>query len=187
MATLIRILGDFDLAEEAVQEAFVIALERWPRDGLPDNPGAWIVRTARNRAIDRLRRARRYEDKLRELELLVPGQPDDPVETSLPDDRLRLFFTCCHPALAPEARVALTLRTLGGLSTPEVARAFLTGEARHAAADGPRQAQDPRRGHPLRRAARPRATRSPALAAHGPLPDLQRGLPGHRRRRGRTP
>jgi RNA polymerase sigma-70 factor (ECF subfamily) len=128
VATLIRILGDFDLAEEAVQEAFVIALERWPRDGLPDNPGAWIVRTARNRAIDRLRRARRYEDKLRELELLVPGAPDDPVETSLPDDRLRLFFTCCHPALAPEARVALTLRTLGGLSTPEVARAFLTGE-----------------------------------------------------------
>jgi RNA polymerase sigma-70 factor (ECF subfamily) len=129
VATLIRILGDFDLAEEAVQEAFVIALERWPRDGLPDNPGAWIVRTARNRAIDRLRRERRYEDKLRELERLMPGQLDDPPDTSLPDDRLRLFFTCCHPALAPEARVALTLRTLGGLSTPEVARAFLTGES----------------------------------------------------------
>ena len=129
MATLIRILGDFDLAEDAVQEAFVIALERWPRDGLPDNPGAWIVRTARNRAIDRLRRERRYEDKLRELERLMPGLPDDPLDTSLPDDRLRLFFTCCHPALAPEARVALTLRTLGGLSTPEVARAFLTGES----------------------------------------------------------
>ena len=128
MATLIRILGDFDLAEEAVQEAFVIALERWPRDGLPDNPGAWIVRAARNRAIDRLRRERRYEDKLRELERLMPGQPDDPIDTSLPDDRLPLFFTCCHPALSPEARVALTLRTLGGLSTPEVARAFLTGE-----------------------------------------------------------
>ncbi len=128
MATLIRILGDFDLAEEAVQEAFVIALERWPRDGLPDNPGAWIVRAARNRAIDRLRRERRYEDKLKELERLMPGQPDDPIDTSLPDDRLRLFFTCCHPALSPEARVALTLRTLGGLSTPEVARAFLTGE-----------------------------------------------------------
>jgi RNA polymerase sigma-70 factor (ECF subfamily) len=128
VATLIRILGDFDLAEEAVQEAFVIALERWPRDGLPDNPGAWIVRTARNRAIDRLRRERRYEEKLRELERLMPGQPDDPIDTSLPDDRLRLFFTCCHPALSPEARVALTLRTLGGLSTPEVARAFLTGE-----------------------------------------------------------
>ena len=128
MATLIRILGDFDLAEDAVQEAFAIAVERWPQDGLPDNPGAWIVRTARNRAIDRLRRERRYEDKLRELERLMPGQPDDPVETSLPDDRLRLFFTCCHPALAPEARVALTLRNLGGLSTPEVARAFLVGE-----------------------------------------------------------
>jgi RNA polymerase sigma-70 factor, ECF subfamily len=128
VATLIRILGDFDLAEEAVQEAFVIALERWPRDGLPDNPGAWVVRTARNRAIDRLRRERRYEEKLRELELLMPGEPDDEPDTSLPDDRLRLFFTCCHPALAPEARVSLTLRTLGGLSTPEVARAFLVGE-----------------------------------------------------------
>jgi RNA polymerase sigma-70 factor, ECF subfamily len=128
VATLIRVLGDFDLAEDAVQEAFVIALERWPRDGLPDNPGAWIVRAARNRAIDRLRRERVYEDKLRELELLMPGQLDDPIDTSLPDDRLRLFFTCCHPALNPEARIALTLRTLGGLSTPEVARAFLSGE-----------------------------------------------------------
>ncbi len=128
MATLIRILGDFDLAEEAVQEAFVTALECWPRDGLPDNPGAWVVRTARNRAIDRLRRERRYEEKLRELELLMPGEPEDEPDTSLPDDRLRLFFTCCHPALAPEARVSLTLRTLGGLSTPEVARAFLVGE-----------------------------------------------------------
>jgi RNA polymerase sigma-70 factor (ECF subfamily) len=128
VATLIRILGDFDLAEEAVQEAFAIALERWPRDGLPDNPGAWIVRTARNRAVDRLRRERRYEQKLRELELLMPGPPDAPVDTSLPDDRLRLFFVCSHPALAPEAHVALTLRTLGGLSTPEVARAFLVGE-----------------------------------------------------------
>jgi RNA polymerase sigma-70 factor, ECF subfamily len=129
VATLIRILGDFDLAEEAVQEAFVVALERWPRDGLPDNPGAWIVRTARNRAIDRLRRERRYEEKLRELELLMPGEPDDLADTSLPDDRLRLFFTCCHPALAPEVRVSLTLRTLGGLSTVEVARAFLVGES----------------------------------------------------------
>ena len=129
MATLIRILGDFDLAEEAVQEAFVVALERWPRDGLPDNPGAWIVRTARNSAIDRLRRERRYDEKLRELELLMPGAPEEDLpDTSLPDDRLRLFFTCCHPALAPEVRVSLTLRTLGGLSTVEVARAFLVGE-----------------------------------------------------------
>ena len=129
VATLIRIVGDFELAEEAVQEAFVIALERWPRDGPPDNPGAWIMRTARNRAIDRVRRERRYEDKLRDLERLMPGPPEEPPDTSLPDDRLRLFFTCCHPALSPEARVALTLRTLGGLSTAEVARAFLTGEA----------------------------------------------------------
>jgi RNA polymerase sigma-70 factor (ECF subfamily) len=111
-----------------VQEAFVVAVERWPRDGLPDNPGAWIVRTARNRAIDRLRRERRYAEKLRELELLMPGEPEQPPDTSLPDDRLRLFFTCCHPALSPEARVALTLRTLGGLSTVEVARAFLVEE-----------------------------------------------------------
>ena len=133
MATLIRILGDFDRAEEAVQEAFVVALERWPRDGPPDNPGAWIVRTARNSAIDRIRRERRYTEKLRELELLMPGEPDesmadDTPETSLPDDRLRLFFTCCHPALASETQVALTLRTLGGLTTPEVARAFLASE-----------------------------------------------------------
>ena len=105
------------------------ALERWPRDGLPDNPRAWIVRTARNRAIDRLRRERRYQEKLRELELLMPGEPEDPLTSTIPDDRLRLFFTCCHPALAPEAQVALTLRMLGGLSTPEVARGLLTGES----------------------------------------------------------
>ena len=107
----------------------MVALERWPRDGLPDNPAAWIVRTARNRAIDRLRRERRYVEKLRELELLMPGEPEEVPETSLPDDRLRLFFTCCHPALAPETQVSLTLRTLGGLSTPEVAHAFLVGES----------------------------------------------------------
>ena len=128
VATLIRILGDFDLAEEAVQEAFATAVERWPRDGVPPNPGGWIVRTARNSAIDRLRRERRYAEKLRELEALGGGEESDEAMDTIPDDRLRLFFTCCHPALAAEARVALTLRTLGGLSTPEVARAFLTGE-----------------------------------------------------------
>ncbi len=126
-------LGDFDLAEEAVQDAFLVALERWPADGVPSNPGAWIVTTARNRAIDRLRRRRRLADKQGELLLDlerasafhdVSGEPDD-----IPDDRLRLIFTCCHPALAPEARVALTLRTLGGLTTGEVARAFLVAEA----------------------------------------------------------
>ena len=113
-----------------MQDAWAVALERWPRDGLPDNPGAWIVRTARNGAIDRLRRERRYQDKLRDLEALSradSAEEEDDV-SSIPDDRLSLFFTCCHPALAPETRVALTLRLLGGLSTPEVARAFLAGE-----------------------------------------------------------
>jgi len=135
VATLIRLLGDFDLAEEAVQEAFVVALEHWPRAGIPDNPGAWITRTARNKAIDRLRRERRLADKLVALQqsakldegsIAVERAGD---ESGIADDRLRLIFTCCHPALAPEARVALTLRTLGGLSTPEIARAFLVPEA----------------------------------------------------------
>ncbi len=135
VATLIRVLGDFDLAEEAVQEAFVVALERWPQDGVPGNPGAWITTTARNRAIDRLRRARRYREKQQELanEAAVDAGSSgreggtDEVE-ALADDRLRLIFTCCHPALAMEAQVALTLRTLGGLTTPEIARAFLVPE-----------------------------------------------------------
>jgi RNA polymerase sigma-70 factor (ECF subfamily) len=124
------VLGDFDLAEEAVQDAFLVALEVWPEGGVPRNPGAWITTTARNKAIDRIRRVRRLEGKVRELEALVPahGEEDEVDNSSIPDDRLRLIFTCCHPALAPEARVALTLRTLGGLSTPEIARAFLTSE-----------------------------------------------------------
>jgi RNA polymerase sigma-70 factor, ECF subfamily len=123
------VLGDFDLAEEAVQDAFLVALEVWPRRGVPRNPGAWITTTARNKAVDRLRRSRRLEDKVRELEALLPaGEEDEIDDSSVPDDRLRLIFTCCHPALAPEARVALTLRTLGGLTTPEIARAFLTSE-----------------------------------------------------------
>jgi RNA polymerase sigma-70 factor, ECF subfamily len=124
------VLGDFDLAEEAVQDAFVVALQVWPERGVPRNPGAWITTTARNKALDRIRRARRLEDKVRELEALAPTayEDDEMPESSIPDDRLRLIFTCCHPALAPEARVALTLRTLGGLQTPEIARAFLTSE-----------------------------------------------------------
>ncbi len=137
VATLIRLTGDFDLAEDAVQEAFIVALERWPRDGLPANPGAWITTTARNRAIDRLRRARRLADKealLRrqaeaeaEVAAAEPGAED--VMSPIADDRLRLIFTCCHPALPLDARVGLTLRTLGGLTTPEIARAFLVPEA----------------------------------------------------------
>ena len=133
VATLIRVLGDFDLAEECVQEAFVVALERWPRFGVPQNPGAWITTTAKNKAIDRLRRARRLADKERVLlaELVTAegtSQPTEDAVSPIPDDRLRLIFTCCHPALAQEAQVALTLRTLGGLTTPEIARAFLVPE-----------------------------------------------------------
>ena len=139
VATLIRLLGDFDLAEEAVADAFVVALERWPSDGTPRNPGAWITTTARNRAIDRLRRARRLEEKAELLrhEVTLAGDVDPGPEAAvlltedlmpIPDDRLRLIFTCCHPALSLEARVALTLRTLGGLTTPEIARAFLIPE-----------------------------------------------------------
>jgi RNA polymerase sigma-70 factor (ECF subfamily) len=131
VATLIRVLGDFDLAEEAVQEAFAVALERWPRDGIPDNPGAWVTTTARNRAIDRLRRERRLAEKreaIAQLEALRALPEENVNPTAIPDDRLRLIFTCCHPALAVEAQVALTLRTLGGLRTPEIARAFLVPE-----------------------------------------------------------
>jgi RNA polymerase sigma-70 factor, ECF subfamily len=136
VATLIRVLRDFDLAEEAVQDAFIRALEVWPVDGLPANPGAWITTTARNQAIDRLRRRRVLGEKTAELEREARIEADvdrgtggeEATNTDGIDDRLRLIFTCCHPALAPEARVALTLRTLGGLSTPEIARAFLVPE-----------------------------------------------------------
>jgi RNA polymerase sigma-70 factor (ECF subfamily) len=127
LAGLIGFLGDFDLAEEAAQEAFAIAAERWPRDGTPANPRAWLATTARNRAIDRIRRDRTLAAKARLLD--VPETREDDVdETTIPDERLELVFTCCHPALALDAQVALTLRTLGGLQTEEIARAFLVPE-----------------------------------------------------------
>jgi len=127
VAALIGFLGDFDLAEEAAQEAFAIAAERWPRDGAPEHPGAWLVRTARNRAIDRIRRDRTLAAKTRLLP--VPEVAQDTMDaTTFPDERLELVFTCCHPALAIDLQVALTLRTLGGLSTGEIARAFLVAE-----------------------------------------------------------
>jgi RNA polymerase sigma-70 factor (ECF subfamily) len=128
VAALIGFLGDFDLAEEAAQEAFAVAAERWPRDGTPANPRNWLVTTARNRAIDRVRRNRTLAEKTRLLD--VPEAVEDDVDTTtFEDERLELIFTCCHPALATEAQVALTLRTLGGLTTPEIARAFLVPEA----------------------------------------------------------
>jgi len=124
---MIGFLGDFDLAEEAAQEAFAIAAERWPRDGTPANPGAWLVTTARNRAINRVRRDRTLAAKTRLLQ--VPQAAEDTMnETTFPDERLELIFTCCHPALSVDAQVALTLRTLGGLTTGEIARAFLVPE-----------------------------------------------------------
>jgi RNA polymerase sigma-70 factor, ECF subfamily len=128
LATLIGFLGDFDLAEEAAQEAFTTAAERWPREGTPGNPRAWIVATARNRAIDRIRRDRTLAAKTRLLDAPQAVEDNDVDDTTIPDERLELIFTCCHPALALDAQVALTLRTLGGLTTEEIARAFLVPE-----------------------------------------------------------
>jgi RNA polymerase sigma-70 factor, ECF subfamily len=131
VAALIRVFGDIDVAEDAVQDAFAVALRKWTGDGLPPNPGAWITTTARNRAIDRLRRESRGRELLSEAALLSPDN-DDPgsleMEGPVQDDRLRLIFTCCHPALSTEAQVALTLRLLGGASTKEVAKSFLVTE-----------------------------------------------------------
>ena len=127
LAGLVGYLGDFDLAEDAAQEAFAIAAARWPKEGSPPNPGAWLTITARNRAIDRLRRDRTLAEKTRLLE--VPEAVEDEMaDTTFPDERLELIFTCCHPSLALEAQVALTLRALGGLTMEEIARAFLVPE-----------------------------------------------------------
>jgi RNA polymerase sigma-70 factor, ECF subfamily len=127
VATLIGLTGDWDLAEDSAQDAFAAALDTWPRDGIPRSPGAWLTTTARNRATDRLRRDATGAAKLRQLAVLA-RDPDEPPLEEIPDDRLRLIFTCCHPALPFPARIALTLRTLAGLTTAEIARAFLTAE-----------------------------------------------------------
>jgi RNA polymerase sigma-70 factor (ECF subfamily) len=128
VAILISVLGDFELAEDAVQDAFTRALERWPTEGVPRNPGAWIVTTAKNRAIDRIRRDRTLAQKTELLQRLAELPEEEDEVSAIPDERLALVFTCCHPALAAEAQVALTLREVGGLTTPEIARAFLTAE-----------------------------------------------------------
>lgn len=127
VASLIRTTNNWDLAEECAQGAFARALETWPRDGIPRRPGAWLTTTARNRAIDQLRRRTTEAAKLEEMARMIHPHADD--ENEIQDDRLRLFFTCCHPALPLEAQVALTLRTLAGLSTAEIARAFLVPES----------------------------------------------------------
>ena len=164
-ATLIRVLGDVDLAEDAVAEAFSIAAERWSETGVPPNPGGWITTTARNRAIDRLRRESRRDDKHRAAHHLhgdgddmddEPPEPDlDELLEVVVDDQLRLMFLCCHPALGPDARVALTLRLLGGLETPEIARAFLVPEATMAQriVRAKRKLRDNRAGYRIPRAA----------------------------------
>jgi RNA polymerase sigma-70 factor (ECF subfamily) len=129
VATLVRLFGDIDLAEEAVQEAFAVATERWPAAGVPPNPGGWIVTTARNKALDRLRReSSRFAREAQATLMRADAEPPEEVGP-VHDDRLRLIFTCCHPALAPEAQIALTLRLIAGLQTPEIARAFLVPEA----------------------------------------------------------
>jgi RNA polymerase sigma-70 factor, ECF subfamily len=129
VATLIRMTGDWDLAEECAQDAVAQALARWPRDGVPRNPGAWLTTTARNAALNRLKRSATEAAKLREVAAMPVGVEDDGDESAVQDDRLRLIFTCCHPALPLDGRVALTLRTLTGLTTPEIARAFLVPES----------------------------------------------------------
>src|SRR6185436_16941477 len=127
VATLIGAYGDFDLAEDAAQEAFAAAVHQWPNDGIPDSPAAWIIQTARHKIIDRLRRRQRFEEKVESYKYEIPTITEQPALEigDIRDDRLRLIFTCCHPALSEEAQVALTLRTLCGLETDEIARAFL--------------------------------------------------------------
>ncbi|HEV8041251.1 MAG TPA: RNA polymerase sigma factor [Bryobacteraceae bacterium] len=130
VATLIRLVGDFEVAEEAVQEAFAAAVDQWRAAGVPEYPRAWIIQTARHKAIDVIRRRARFQEKIQDLSGMIPTVAETDYDTDeIPDDRLRLIFTCCHPALASESQVALTLRTLGGLETDEIARAFLVAPA----------------------------------------------------------
>jgi RNA polymerase sigma-70 factor (ECF subfamily) len=128
VAALTRRFGDLDIAEDATAEAFATAVERWPADGVPPNPGAWLTTTANRKAIDRIRRENKRDDKHKEAQMVYDDDPLEPLG-AIDDDRLRLIFTCCHPALAMEARLALTLRMVGGLTMPEIARAFLATES----------------------------------------------------------
>jgi len=128
VASLTRRFGDLDIAEEAAAEAFATAVERWPAEGVPPNPGAWLTTTANRKAIDRIRRENKRDDKQKEARMVYDDDPPEPLG-AIDDDRLRLIFICCHPALAMQARVPLTLRMVGGLTVPEIARAFLVAES----------------------------------------------------------
>ena len=186
VAKLAQPVGDLTLAEDAVAEAYVSALERWPRDGFPARPSAWILITARRRAIDRLRRERTGREKAARLAALeaVAPPPDDESAMSVTDDRLELIFACCHPALGVDARVALTLNALGGLTTAEVADAFLVPLATMAQRLVRVKRKIPRCGDSVRRAAARTAGRTARRRVLGDLLDLQRGL---RRHVGRAP
>ena len=176
LATLIRLLGDFDLAEEALHEAFRAALEQWPRDGVPANPRAWLVSAGRFKAIDHIRRQARFEPLDADVHDAAAEGDALPVADSVEDDRLRLIFTCCHPALAPDAQVALTLREVCGLTTEEIARGLPDAGTDAGAAHRARQGEDPRRAHSLRGAGGRRTGRAPGRGAARRLPRLQRGL-----------
>ncbi len=188
IAGLTRIVGDVAVAEDLAQDALVAALEQWPSSGIPDNPGAWLMATAKNRGIDALRRRvtleRKQELIARELETLQQlDRPDLAAQVEdVQDDVLRLIFMTCHPVLSPEARVALTLRLLGGLSTPEIARAFLVSEGTVAQRIVRAKRTLAEARVPFELPGRRRAERAPGGGARGDLPGVQRGLRRHRRR-----
>ena len=186
VASLTKRFGDLDIAEEAAAEAFATAVERWPTDGVPPNPGAWLTTAANRKAIDRIRREIKRDDKQRGAQILYDDDPSDPVG-AIEDERLRLLFTCCHPALAIETRMALTLRMVGGLTVPEIGRAFLGARDRDGTADHPGEGQDQGGSHPVSGAIGGGSPGPRLRRARRPLPRLQRGLPGDRPRyRSRT-
>ncbi len=183
VAYLIRVTGNWDLAEECAQDAFERALARWPRDGIPTSPAAWLKTTARHRALDRLRRSAVAQAKLKEVAMTARPSPEaEANDSGIEDDRLRLMFTCCHPALPVESQVALTLRTLAGLTTPEIARAFLVPHETMAKRPPRAKGKIADAGIPYRVPAAHPSARAAAGGAGGGLRVVQRGL---RRQRGR--